>query len=78
MEEVGQFEQGLTRMAWKPAQMEYVRKLFSEMLPGFQSRSARLRFTVLPTAPSAAPSNQVLSGPAKARSLKSCSPATIR
>ena len=45
MEEAGQFEQGLTRMAWKPAQMEYVRKLFSEMLPHFQSRYPRLRFT---------------------------------
>lgn len=45
MEEAGQFEQGLTRMAWKPAQMEYVRKLFSEMLPHFQSRYPRQRFT---------------------------------
>ncbi len=45
MEEVGQFEQGLTRLAWKPAQMEYVRRLFSEMLPHFQSRYPRLRFT---------------------------------
>ena len=50
MEEVGQFEQGLTRMAWKPAQMDYVRKLFSEMLPGFQSRYPRLRFTYSLTA----------------------------
>lgn len=45
MEEVGQFEQGLTRLAWKPAQMEYVRRLFSEMLPHFQSRYPRQRFT---------------------------------
>ncbi len=45
MEEVGQFEQGLTRMAWNPAQMEYVRRLFSEMLPQFQSRYPRQRFT---------------------------------
>lgn len=50
MEEAGQFEQGLTRMAWKPAQMEYVRGLFSEMLPGFQSRYPRLRFTYSLTA----------------------------
>ncbi len=45
MEETGQFAQGLTRLAWKPAQMEYVRALFSEMLPYFQSRYPRLRFT---------------------------------
>jgi len=45
MEEAGQFEQGLTRLAWKPAQMEFVRKLFSGMLPHFQSRYPRLRFT---------------------------------
>lgn len=50
MEEVGQFEQGLTRMAWKPAQMEYVRRLFSEMLPEFQSRYPGLRFTYSLTA----------------------------
>jgi hypothetical protein len=40
MEEAGQ-----SRLAWKPAQMEFVRKLFSEMLPHFQSRYPRLRFT---------------------------------
>jgi hypothetical protein len=45
MEEAGQFEQGLTRLAWKPAQMDYVRGLFSEMLPAFQARYPRLRFT---------------------------------
>ena len=45
MEEAGQFEQALTRMAWKPAQMDYVRGLFSELLPSFQSRYPRLRFT---------------------------------
>jgi hypothetical protein len=50
MEEVGQVEQGLTRMAWTPAQMEYVRKLFSEMLPHFQSRYPRQRFTYSLTA----------------------------
>lgn len=50
MEEVGQFEQGLTRMAWNEAQMEYVRQLFSEMASHFQSRYPRLRFTYSLTA----------------------------
>jgi Sugar-binding cellulase-like len=50
MEEAGQFEQGLARMAWKPAQMDYVRRLFSEMLPHFQSRYPRVRFTYSLTA----------------------------
>lgn len=50
MEAVGQFEQGLTRMAWTPEQLEYVRKLFLEMLPHFQSRYPQLRFTYSLTA----------------------------
>jgi hypothetical protein len=50
MEAAGQFEQGLTRLAWRPAQMKYVRGLFSEMLPHFQSRYPRLRFTYSLTA----------------------------
>ena len=50
MEEVDQSAQGLTRMAWKPAQLDYVRKLFSEMLPSFQARYPRLRFTYSLTA----------------------------
>ena len=45
MEEASQFEQGLTRMAWSPAQLEYVRGLFSEMIPYFQSHYPQLRFT---------------------------------
>jgi hypothetical protein len=45
MEEVGQFEQGLTKMAWNEAQLEYVRKLFCEMVPHFQARYPQLRFT---------------------------------
>ena len=45
MEAGVQFEPGQTRWAWKPAQMEYVRRLFSEMLPPLQSRYPRLRFT---------------------------------
>jgi hypothetical protein len=45
MEMAGQMDQGLTRLDWKPAQMEYVRNLFSEMLPYFQSRYPRRRFT---------------------------------
>jgi hypothetical protein len=45
MEQVGQFEQGLARMAWNPAQLEYVRKLFLEMVPHFQGRYPYLRFT---------------------------------
>jgi hypothetical protein len=50
MEEAGQSEQGLTRMAWNPAQLEYVRGLFSEMLPYFQSHYPSLRFTYSLTA----------------------------
>ena len=38
-------EAGQPRLAWKPAQMDYVRRLFTEMLPSFQSRYPRLRFT---------------------------------
>lgn len=45
MEDAGQSEQGLTRMAWNPAQMAYVNQLFSEMLNHFQSQCPRLRFT---------------------------------
>jgi len=50
MEQVGQFEQGLTRMAWNHEQLQYVRQLFSEMVPHFQSRYPRLRFTYSLTA----------------------------
>ena len=45
MAAVSQFDQGQTRMAWRPAQMEFVRGLFSEMLPSFQARYPRQRFT---------------------------------
>ena len=45
MEDVNPSDAGLTRMAWNPPQLDYVRKLFWEMLPSFQSRYPRLRFT---------------------------------
>ncbi|HOW63648.1 MAG TPA: cellulase-like family protein [Candidatus Paceibacterota bacterium] len=45
MESAGQYPQGMARLEWKSAQMEYVRSLFSEMLPFFQSRYPRQRFT---------------------------------
>ncbi|HQN00509.1 MAG TPA: cellulase-like family protein [Candidatus Hydrogenedentes bacterium] len=45
MEEAGRFEQGMTRMAWNPAQMAFVSDLFTEMIAHFQSRYPRLRFT---------------------------------
>jgi hypothetical protein len=45
MEETGQGDQGLARMAWKPAQLDYVRTLFTEMFSSFQSRYPGLRFT---------------------------------
>ncbi len=45
MEEVGQFDQGLNRMAWNQAQLDFVRKLFNEMIPPLQARYPRQRFT---------------------------------
>jgi hypothetical protein len=45
MEEAGQAAQGLARSAWTPSQMQYVEKLFREMLPFFQSKYPALRFT---------------------------------
>lgn len=45
MEEAGQPAPGSMRLAWNPAQLDYVRRLFEEMLPHFQSRYPRLRFT---------------------------------
>ena len=43
--EAAMAEAGQPRRAWKPAQMDYVRNLFTDMLPSFQSRYPRLRFT---------------------------------
>jgi hypothetical protein len=37
--------QSSSKLAWTPAQMQYVEKLFREMLPYFQSRYPGLRFT---------------------------------
>lgn len=45
MEEAGQSAPGSRRLAWNPAQLDFVRGLFAEMLPHFQSRYPRLRFT---------------------------------
>ena len=45
MEEAGQFEQGLTRMAWTSAQFQYVEKLFRQTITYFQSQYPSLRFT---------------------------------
>jgi len=45
MQDAGQVEPGLAKMAWTQPQMQYVEKLFREMIPHFQSRYPGLRFT---------------------------------
>jgi len=45
MEQAGQYAPGSTRLTWNPAQLDFVRGLFSEMISHFQSRYPRLRFT---------------------------------
>ena len=45
MEEAGQSGRGPGKMAWTPAQLQYVEKLFRDMLSYFQSKYPMLRFT---------------------------------
>jgi hypothetical protein len=45
MEEAGQAEPARPGLAWNPAQMAFVRGLFTEMIPHFQWRYPQLRFT---------------------------------